>query len=241
LIQILMKKIDKKKDIGNLKHIAFIMDGNGRWAKKRGLPRNVGHKFGYEKMKVVLKRCCELGVPVVSVYAFSTENWNRSKEEVDAIFGIVRDNLVADTPLFQEWNVKISTMGDTSKFPKDLQDALSDIKKSTESNTGTILNLCINYGGRADVCYAVNQVLAKKLAKVTEEELGKHLYGANLPDPDLIVRTSGEQRMSNFLIWQGAYAELLFLKQNWPSMSPKLVDSCITKFKKRNRRFGRVK
>jgi undecaprenyl diphosphate synthase len=231
-------KLDKGKFP---RHIAFIMDGNGRWAKRRGLPRTVGHKFGYGKMKTVVKRCSEHGIAVVSLFAFSTENWNRPAEEVDEIFRIVRENMNNDLPLFMEWNIKICTMGDVTKFPNDLQDTLKNLVQKTKDNTGTILNLCINYGGRADIVHAVNAILATKTKVVDETEFERYLYGANLPHPDLVVRTSGEQRISNFLLWQMAYSELLFIKQFWPDMNARIVDRCIAKFGKRKRRFGSVK
>jgi undecaprenyl diphosphate synthase len=214
------------------------MDGNGRWAKRRGLPRKFGHAVGYEKMKTVLKRCSTLGIAVCSIYAFSTENWKRPKEELDEIFRIIRENLEKDLPLFKEWNIRISTMGDVTRFDKDLQDALARIKAETTENTGTILNLCINYGGRADIIRAVNSV---KKTPITEDDFDKLLYGADLPPLDLVVRTSGELRLSNFMLWQMAYSELLFIKTLWPDMSAKLVDKCILNYQKRDRRFGSVK
>jgi len=228
----------------DLKHIAFIMDGNGRWAKRRGLPRTVGHKFGYAKLKTVVRHCSRLGIPVVSVYAFSTENWNRPKEEIDEIFRLIRENMEADIPLFNEWNVRVSTMGDLTRFPKDLQDALGRVQEQTRKNTGTIFNICANYGGHADITQAVNKILCSasgKLHKILESDIEKNLYGAELPAPDLIVRTSGEQRISNFMLWQMAYSEFLFIKPHWPQMSPRLVDKCIKQYKKRDRRYGRIK
>ena len=218
------------------------MDGNGRWANRRGMPRTFGHKIGYDKVKTVLKRCSELKIPVCSIYAFSTENWNRPKDEIDEIFRIVRERVDADTPLFNEWNVRVSTMGDITKFPKDLQDALGRCIESTKSNTGTVLNLCVNYGGRADIVRAAGAIKGgSKSGAPTEAEFAKYLYGADLPDPDLIVRTGGDIRISNFLLWQCAYSEFLFIKPFWPDMSAKWVDKCVREFGKRNRRFGSVK
>ena len=230
-------KINKNK--GELpRHIAFIMDGNGRWAKKRGLARTVGHKFGYEKVKTVVQRCSQLGIEVCSFYAFSTENWNRPKEEIDEIFRIIRENMNADTSQFNEWNVRVTTMGDTTQFPQDLQNKLVEVIANTKKNTGMVLNLCINYGGRSDIIHAIKRI--KDVSKITEQDFGRLLYGADLPPPDLIVRTSGEQRVSNFMLWQMAYSEFLFIKTYWPGITPRLIDRCIVKYQKRNRRFGKI-
>jgi len=236
-----------------LKHIAFIMDGNGRWARRRGLPRYFGHKVGYDKMKAVTKRCSELGLEVCSIYAFSTENWSRPQEEIDELFRLIRENMHKDTPLFMEWNIRVVTMGDVTRFPKDLQDKLAEIVETTKNNTGCVLNLCINYGGRADIIHAVNKIREtderflsgakgsyRGRADITEQEFDKLLYGADLPPPDLIVRTSGEQRVSNFMLWQMAYSEFLFIKPYWPQMTAKQVDKCVAAFKKRKRRFGKI-
>ena len=240
-------RIFKKINMEKLpRHIAFIMDGNGRWAKKRGLARKVGHKFGYEKIKMAVKRCAELGIEVCSMYAFSTENWNRPKDEIDEIFRLIRENMHADTELFMEWNVRVVTMGDMTKFPQDLQDKLNETVAKTAGNTGTVLNLCANYGGRADIIQAVGKILAinsvktGEIPQISEEYFGSFLYGSDLPPPDLIVRTSGEQRISNFMLWQMAYSEFLFIKPFWPEMTPRLVDFCVRKYQKRKRRFGRV-
>ena len=181
------KKINPEKVPG---HIAFIMDGNGRWARRRGLPRHMGHKFGYEKMKTVVRRCVDLGIGVCSFYAFSTENWNRPQEEIDEIFRLIRENMHNDTGLFMEWNVRVATMGDVTRFPKDLQDKLAEVMDQTKNNTGCVMNLCINYGGRADIIHAIKKI--KDTSQITEQDFDKLLYGADLPPPDLVVRTSGE-------------------------------------------------
>jgi len=237
-------KVNKKIDANKIPtHVAFIMDGNGRWAQKRGLPRKAGHARGYSKMKTVIKRCSQLKVKVCSIYAFSTENWNRPKDEIDEIFKLIRENMHADTPFFNENNVKVVTMGDITRFPQDLQDKLGEIMQSTKHNDGTILNLCINYGGKADIVHAVNKfIINSPLTEqlITEQDLEKNLYGADLPPPDLIVRTSGEQRVSNFMLWQMAYSEFFFIKPHWPAMTARLVDKCIIDYQKRNRRFGNV-
>ena len=215
------------------------MDGNGRWAKRRGLPRSAGHAVGYSRMVQVVRRCAELGVGVVSIYAFSTENWKRPKDEIDEIFRIVRENISKDTPMFNELGVRVVTMGDTTKFPQDLQDELAKVKQSTKNNSVCVLNLCINYGGRAEIVSAVNKAIADG-KKVDEKTFAGFLHNPDLPEPDLVVRTSGEMRLSNFMLWQIAYTEFLFLKKHWPSMNDRLVDKCIKAYQKRNRRFGKV-
>ena len=230
-----MKKLDPQKFP---RHIAFIMDGNGRWAKSRGLPRNFGHKVGYEKTKMAVEHCAELGIPVVSFYAFSTENWNRPQQEVDEIFRLIRESMDKDADRFMEQNLRVTTMGDLTKFPKDMQEKLLQVQEKTKNNTGTIFNLCVNYGGKADITQAVNKLQGK--SNITEQDIEKHLYGNDLPPPDLIVRTSGEQRISNFMLWQMAYSEFYFIKPHWPSMSKKLVNKCILEYQKRNRRYGKV-
>ena len=224
------------------RHVAFIMDGNGRWATRRGLPRTAGHAIGYDKMKMCIKHCSDRGIEVCSIYAFSTENWNRPQAEIDEIFRLIRENMSNDVPLFMKWNVRVETMGDLTRFPKDLYDKLCEIKAETAGNTGIVFNLCANYGGRADITQAVNKILAgrKVTLAVTEDEIQENLYGADLPAPDLIVRTSGEQRVSNFMLWQMAYSEFLFIKPHWPSMSKRLIDKCIVNYSKRKRRFGKV-
>lgn len=233
--------LNKKVNLQKIpKHIGIIMDGNGRWAVKRGFIRSVGHKYGYAKMLTAIQRCSEYGIKVCSIYAFSTENWNRPKQEVDEIFRIIRENMERDTPKFMEWNIKVVTMGDITKFPDDLQSKLTDVIKETKNNTGTILNLCVNYGGRADIVQAVNKILKSKAKQVTEQNFGDYLYGADLPPPDLIVRTSGEQRVSNFMLWQMAYSEFLFIKQLWPDITPKTIDKCLLAFQNRKRRFGKL-
>ena len=221
-------------------HVAFIMDGNGRWAKRRGLPRYFGHSVGYGKLIRVVKHCAQIGIPVVSVYAFSTENWKRPKAEIDEIFRIVRENIERDTPMFHEYGIRVVTMGDITKFPQDLHDKLVEVRESTKSNTRCTLNLCINYGGRADIIRAVNTALEKNKRQIDEETFAKYLYNPDLPEPDLIIRTSGEQRISNFMLWQMAYSEFLFIKKHWPSMNERTVNQCIIDYQKRHRRFGKV-
>ena len=233
-------KISKRIDTAKLpKHIAFIMDGNGRWALRRGFAKRwMGHERGYDKMIAAVKRCSEIGVPVVSVFGFSTENWSRPREELDEVFRIVRDNMKKDSDELLRLGIKVVFMGDETKFPNDLQTELHSIVEKTKSNTKCIFNLCINYGGRADIIHAIKKV--KDPAKITEADFSKLLESRDLPDPDFVVRTSGEQRVSNFMLWQMAYSELYFPKKLWPAIDSKFVDKCVIEYQKRNRRFGKV-
>ena len=221
-------------------HVAFIMDGNGRWAKRRGLPRNFGHMMGYARMVRVVKHCANIGIPVVSIYAFSTENWKRPQAEIDEIFRIVRENMERDIPIFNENGIRVVTMGDITKFPDDLQQSLVKTVESTKNNNRCTLNLCVNYGGRDEIVRAVNKIISNDIKLISEEDFSKHLWNFELPDPDLVVRTSGEQRVSNFMLWQMAYSEFLFVREHWPSMNERLVNKCISAFQKRNRRFGKI-
>lgn len=236
--------IFKKKEAPAIlpQHISFIIDGNGRWAKKRGLPRTVGHKYGFENVKKAVDIIDELKIPYASFYCFSTENWKREQEEIDGIFDIVRDKLV---PTFiddyAKRNMRLVTYGDTSKIPKDLQEKLNEAKEKTKDNTGTTIILCINYGGRDDILYAVNNILKSGKKVATLDDIANNLYSAGIPDPDLIVRTSGEQRMSNYMLYQMAYSEFYFPKTLWPDFNRKCLMDALWAFAKRNRRFGGVK
>ena len=226
-------------------HIGFILDGNGRWAKKRGLARKFGHREGYSRMVSIVKHCADLGIKAVSYFAFSTENWKRPQEEIDEIFRIIRENMRSDSEEFIRHGIRIVTMGDITMFPKDLQEALQDLADKTKGNTRCTMNLCVNYGGRADIVRATNNIIASRqeaasTAPVTEEEFATYLYNPELPPLDFVVRTSGEMRISNFMLYQMAYAELYFIKLFWPDINNKWVDKCIAEYGKRKRRFGRV-
>jgi len=235
-------KLNKKIDLKRLpKHVAFIMDGNGRWAIKRGWDRTMGHKHGYARMMMLVKRCSDYGISVCSLFAFSTENWNRPQTEIDEIFRILRENMHRDSDELMRWNVRVTTMGDISRFPEDLQDTLRKVKDKTKNNTGTVLNLCANYGGRADIVQAVNKILSSGAKSITEKDFAKYLEGADLPPPDFIVRTSGEHRISNFMLWQMSYSEFYFIKPLWPDITPQLIDKCLLEYQGRKRRFGALK
>ena len=229
------------EDIKIPKHIAFIMDGNGRWAKKRALPRKAGHKAGVDALKTVIEECQARGVQMCTFYAFSTENWKRPQDEINAIFKLVESFAENELQKYVDKNYRVMCMGDLSLLPQVTQDALKKIVESGKNNTGMIVNIAINYGGRQEIVNAINYILQSGINKVDEQMVSDCIYTAGLPDPDIIVRTSGEERISNFMLWQLAYSELLFLDTLWPDMSKKDIDYIISEYSKRNRRFGDLK
>lgn len=230
----------KKSQLAVPTHIGFIMDGNGRWARRRGLPRNAGHAMGRESTLKVLDRCAEIGVKYVTLYAFSTENWSRPKQEIDYIYTLIREVLQKYQIDFVNKGYKLIMLGDLTKFPKDLIDAAKECEKQTKDCNNLVVGICANYGGRAEIVRAVNDIIKAKVSKVDEQTFKNYLYTTAFPDPDLIVRTSGEQRLSGFLLYQASYSEFYFPKVFWPSMNAKWVDKCVKVYKKRNRRFGSV-
>ena len=228
-------------------HIGIIMDGNGRWAKKRLQPRVMGHKAGMDALQKVTIEASQLGVKVLTVYAFSTENWSRPQDEVKFIMSLPIDFYSKYVPVLKEENIQIRMIGEREGLPKATLDSIDRAAQETSENDGMILNFAMNYGGRRDNILAI-QELAKSgqdLSLLTEDELSKLLQTAVLPenlrDPDLIIRTSGEQRMSNFLTWQSAYSELYFAQTAWPDFDDKELDKAISAFQKRDRRYGGVK
>jgi len=234
----------KSKKLINLKiprHIAFIMDGNGRWAKKRGLPRHVGHKYGADALKPVIKRCLEHGIETVSFFVFSTENWNRPQKEVDEIMRIMQEFIESSLKDFLEKDVRLIHSGNLDKVPASLATSLYDmIGKTAHCKTHTV-NLCFNYGGRSEIVNAVNRILEQDVKVVTEKSFVNFLQHTDLSAPDIVVRTSGESRISNFMLWQMAYSELYFPKTHWPDMNAKIVDKIIKVYSKRDRRYGAIK
>lgn len=223
------------------RHIAIIMDGNGRWAKKRGLPRNAGHAAGSKNFKEIAKYCNKIGIEHLTVYAFSTENWRRPKSEVDGIMNILRDYL-KDSKNYIKENIKLDFIGDRSVLPEDIKELMLTAENDSANATGLVCHLAINYGGRDEIVNAVRTLIEKEIPKseITEQLISNYLYTANIPDPDLIIRPSGEYRLSNFLIWQSAYSEFWFSDILWPDFKPKDLDKAIEDFKARNRRFGGV-
>lgn len=232
------------------KHIGVIMDGNGRWAKKRMQPRIMGHKAGMDALQAVTIKASELGVKVLTVYAFSTENWTRPVDEVKFIMSLPVEFFDKYVPELHKNNVKVQMIGDTSRLPKDTLDALNRARELTKRNSGLILNFALNYGGRAEIVSAVKQIAQDVLdarfntGDITEELIANYLNTATLPylyrDPDLIIRTSGELRLSNFLPWQSAYSEFYFTDVLWPDFKEKGLVAAIEEYNRRHRRFGGV-
>jgi len=223
-----------------IRHIGIILDGNRRWAKKRGLPTLLGHKRGYEKMRAAAQWCAKREIKILTVYAFSSENWNRSKKEVDYLMNLFRAGFKNHIGKLTHQGIKIKVIGQKERLPKDLQKIIRQAEAQTKNNTKLVFNVAISYGGRPEIVQAVKKIVAKKIpaAKITEALLAKNLWTKGLPDPDIIIRTSGEYRLSNFLTWQSAYAELFFLKKNWPDFSEQDLDQVIKEFNCRQRRFG---
>ncbi len=225
----------------NLSHIAIIMDGNRRWAKDRNLPTAVGHKKGVEALKNTLRACNDFGVKYLTVYAFSTENWNRKKEEVDFLMNLVAVTLTNELEEMHKENVQIHFIGDISGLSTNLQKILKNAEEKTKNNTGVSLQIALNYGSRAEITTAIKKIVESKVSadKITEELVNSYLYTRNIPDPDLLIRTGGEKRISNYLLWQIAYSEILVLKEFWPEFDKKLLADSIIEFKKRQRRYGK--
>ncbi len=231
----------KKIDYERLpQHIAFIMDGNGRWAKKRGLLRTAGHKKGVDSLEKVVKHSKKLGIKVISFFAFSTENWKRPKEEVDYIFGLIEDYLKDNKQKFVENDIKLNIIGDITKLRKPLQKHLVDVQGMTQNCGSIIVNICLNYGSRDEIIRAINAIIKDGIKEVDDEILRRYLQTHGIVDPDLIVRTSGEYRLSNFMLYQGAYSELYFPKVHWPDFDEKQLEKAIIEYQKRNRRFGSI-
>lgn len=221
------------------KHIAIIMDGNGRWAKRRLLPRSVGHKYGMERMIGLMEHAFELGVEYITVYALSTENLKRPKEEIEGLFNLMRNHFKEYIGRVCARGVRLRALGDTSLLPEDLQQILRDSEAETAKYEGKGINVAVCYGARDEIVHAVNRAVENG-EKVTEESFAKLLYTADIPDPDLIIRTGKEVRLSNFLMYQAAYAELYFSKKMFPEFSDRDLDKAIKEFSRRTRRFGKT-
>lgn len=236
--------IFKKKNIGERvlpEHIAIIMDGNGRWAKKRALPRTAGHAAGSKKFKEIARYCNKIGLKYLTVYAFSTENWKRPKDEVDNIMKIFKEYL-EDTKNFKDENIKLQFIGDRTVLDPEIQRLMNQSEEDSKNATGLHLNIAINYGGRDEIVHAVKDIVDSgvKAEDITEEMISQNLYTAGQPDPDFIIRPSGEYRLSNYLIWQSAYAEYWFSDILWPDFKTSDLDKAIDDYNRRNRRFGGV-
>jgi undecaprenyl diphosphate synthase len=235
-------------DLDNIpRHIAVIMDGNGRWAKKRGLPRLQGHNAGMMALKEIVKRSSSLGVSYLTVYAFSTENWKRPQEEVSGIFKLLVLYFQKEIKELNDNNVKVNILGDWTELPQDARRAIQTAMETTGNNTGLTFNIALNYGGRAEIVRAVRAMaLAVKNGDfewqdIDEAVVSSMLYTADMPDPDMIIRTGGECRLSNYLIWQSAYSELVITPVLWPDFSPAEYENAIMDYQARDRRFGGLK
>ncbi len=223
-------------------HIAIIMDGNGRWAKKRLMPRISGHKRGLESVKTVITQCQKLNIPFLTLFAFSTENWLRPTQEVDFLMSLFQDSIKKESSSLIKNNIRFKLIGDRKPFPKKLIDKIKDLENLTEKNTGLTLSIAINYGGRWDIVNAVNEYRKKNHFKkpFTQKNLIQNLSLNFAPDPDLLIRTGGEKRISNFLIWQFSYTELYFTETLWPDFNEKAFTSALIEFQKRERRYGKT-
>lgn len=232
-----IKKIVKDCE---LKHIAIIMDGNRRWAKEKGLPSAVGHKKGVDALKKTMRACDDFGVKYLTVYAFSTENWNRKPEEVNFLMDLLAETLNNELKEMHENNVVISFIGKISQLSEKLQKILANAVETTKNNTGVNLQIAFNYGSRAEIVKAVQEIVESGTSanEVTEELVSKHLYTGCIPDPDLLIRTGGEMRISNYLLWQIAYSEFVVIPEYWPEFDKNKLEKCILEFAKRNRRWG---
>ena len=219
-------------------HIAFIMDGNRRWATERGLNKMLGHKQGAVAMKNMISTLAEYpDIRYASFFAFSTENWNREQSEIDYLFELCYDFVDEYKEKFENMNIKFVSMGDATKFPEKLQNILIKTAEETKNNTGLVVNFAMNYGGRDDIVRSAN-IIAERGEKITVENLKENLYSAPAPDIDLLIRTSGEMRVSNFMLYQMAYSEFYFTKKHWPDFDKRELDKALVEFSKRNRRFG---
>ncbi|HIU64301.1 MAG TPA: isoprenyl transferase [Candidatus Avacidaminococcus intestinavium] len=241
---------DNKKIQENLEeivvpeHIAVIMDGNGRWAKKQGRPRTYGHYMGAERLKEIVRYADAAGVKIISAYAFSTENWKRPITEVNYIMKLLDKYLTNELDTFMQNNVQLRFMGDKKALPEHIISRMNNAELCTKDNTGIILNLAINYGGRSEIINAIKSMTTDitngrlTVNEINEENFGKYLYTAELPPPDLLIRTGGDQRVSNFMLWQIAYAEMWYTKAYWPDFTKELFYEALRSFSLRDRRFG---
>lgn len=231
-------KLDKNKIPT---HLGIIIDGNGRWAKRRGLSRSSGHMAGFENLKKRIFDVFDAGVKILSIYAFSTENWNRPQKELDCLFDIFSKMFKEDVDKLNEYGVKVQFMGDYTKFPQKVVDNCENLLEQTKNNDKFILNLGVNYGGKDELVRGINSLIKEGKTVITKEDVDNSLYTANLPPLDFLIRTSGEQRISNFMLWQIAYTEFYFPKVHWPGFTKWHLMKALKVYQKRNRRFGAIK
>ena len=228
------------------RHIAIILDGNGRWAKKRGLPRTAGHAVGSETFRKIAMYCRDIGVDYLTVYAFSTENWKRPEEEIKTIMRLLNKYLHEAIETMERDHIKMRVFGDVEGLPEELQRLVAETNEISKRYEGFQANICLNYGGRAEIIHAAERYAADRRegkieGPLTEEGFSEYLYSSGVPDPDLLIRPGGEQRISNFLLWQCAYSEFYFTDVLWPDFSPEELDRAIEVYRKRDRRYGGVK
>ncbi|MBU1139677.1 MAG: isoprenyl transferase [Proteobacteria bacterium] len=227
-------------------HVAIIMDGNGRWAQQKHRPRLYGHKVGVESVQEIVECASEWGVKVLTLYAFSSENWKRPSVEVSGLMGLLKSYLLSELSKMLKNRVRLISIGDTQRLPRDVQEVLERTIEETAENDGLILNLALSYGGRSEIVQAVRQIASEVLAEqISLDEIGEklitdHLYTAGLPEPDLLIRTGGEARLSNFLLWQASYAEIYFTDTMWPEFRRSAFSQAIAEYQGRERRFGRT-
>ena len=242
----ILENIDKKDAIKNivietsLKHVAIIMDGNRRWAKERFLPTAMGHKEGVNALKRTLTACKDYGIKYLTVYAFSTENWNRSKDEVEFLMKLLFQTIKDEILDLNKNEIKVKFIGDLSKLSESLQNLLYETENDTKNNNGVNLQIAFNYGSKNEIVNAVKRIINAgfKADDINEDLISSYLYTANIPDPDLLIRTGGEMRISNFLTYQSAYSEILVLEKYWPQFDEKELANAVIEFQRRNRRFG---
>ncbi|MBI4459767.1 MAG: isoprenyl transferase [Acidobacteria bacterium] len=232
-------------DLGSLpRHIAIIMDGNGRWARRRRLPRIAGHRAGTLAVRDTVEICSQLGLTALSLYAFSVENWKRPKSEIDTLMGLLREYLRKELAEIHRNNIRLQILGHYEQLPREVRGDLEDARQLTGKNTGMVLNVALNYSARTELVDAFNSILKETRAgrnqemHVTEQMIAEHLYTSGLPDPDLLIRTSGEMRVSNFLLWQIAYAEIWVTDTCWPDFTRRHLLQAVIDFQKRERRYG---
>lgn len=229
-----------KNDTARLpRHVAVIMDGNGRWAKKRFMPRTFGHNAGFNTFVDIVDACNDIGIEVLTVYAFSAENWNRDPSEVRALMELMVRGLARYAPDLKSKNIQLRFLGDIDRLEEKYRRSLLDSCELLKNNTGMKLGICISYGGRQELVHAFNELAREGKTEITADDISAHLYTSGLPDPDLVIRTGGEYRISNFLLWQSAYAEYYFTDLYWPDFDKKELEKALEAYASRERRFGR--
>ena len=245
MLRKLKKKQNKSPNLKIPEHIAIIMDGNARWAKSRALPLQMGHKSGAQNLKKISQDCIELGVKILSVYAFSTENWNRPKKEVSYLIKLLEDYLDNQKNDFLKKNIRLTVSGDLTKVEENLRQKINDIAEKTKNNKALTLNVAFSYGSRHEIIEATRKIALAvsnndiKIEEINEDLFKKNLYQPNIPDPDLLIRTAGDLRLSNFFLWQVAYTELYFSEVYWPDFAKKNLLEAIENFNQRERRYGK--